>query len=509
MNLFDINAVMRPRRTLEAVDLGVALVRRFAKPVFGAWALTVLPLWLMMAAVLWNYPGWALFAIWFTKPLMDRVPLYVISRGLFGEVPPIREVVRAFPRMLVRNVFALTIANRMSMCGALLLPVVDLEGAQEKKARKERIQAIRRVGSGAGSVMWVFSLIESSMLIGLLIVGQMLLPEFLADEFSMGMSLLLEYSDPTMLVPLLQVVLVGYIVAVSLVEPFYVGGGFGVYVNVRSIMEGWDIELEFRKLGARLSEQMAPVSKVVGGSRSALIGLFAALLFGLSGVGSGMGQSWDEGEWTARDSKELAQQVSEEDAFEVKTVKIWKPDEPEKRKRESFDASPLAGLAKVGFWCVVVAVVGFVLWLMIRAAARWKGSVPDVAEPEDRRAVESFLGMPVRPESLPDDVVTEARRLWNEQKFVEAMGLLYRAGIGWMIEQGHVEIRESDTEGDCLRRIESELPGDPRVAFFRSLTNGWMATVYAGLIPEAPEFEQWCDQWPYRRDVAAGMGGAK
>ena len=39
--------------------------------------------------------------------------------------------------------------------------------------------------------------------------------------------------------------------AMSLIAPFYVAGGFALYLNRRSELEGWDIEICLRRLLAR------------------------------------------------------------------------------------------------------------------------------------------------------------------------------------------------------------------------------------------------------------------
>ena len=41
--------------------------------------------------------------------------------------------------------------------------------------------------------------------------------------------------------------------AFSAIGPFYVAGGFGLYINRRMELEGWDIELVFRRLAQRMS----------------------------------------------------------------------------------------------------------------------------------------------------------------------------------------------------------------------------------------------------------------
>jgi hypothetical protein len=49
-----------------------------------------------------------------------------------------------------------------------------------------------------------------------------------------------------------------YLLVISIVEPFYVAAGFSLYLNRRTELEGWDIELGFRTLAARLEAQQVP-----------------------------------------------------------------------------------------------------------------------------------------------------------------------------------------------------------------------------------------------------------
>src|SRR5206468_3106666 len=45
--------------------------------------------------------------------------------------------------------------------------------------------------------------------------------------------------------------LFGYAAAVLLLEPFYVAAGFALYLNRRTLLEGWDIEVSLRRLAQR------------------------------------------------------------------------------------------------------------------------------------------------------------------------------------------------------------------------------------------------------------------
>jgi hypothetical protein len=106
------------------------------------------------------------------------------------------------------------------------------------------------------------------------------------------------------------------------------------------------------------------------------------------------------------------------------------------------------------------------------------------------------MGLAVSPETLPDDVPAAALALWRQGRHHEALGLLYRGAISRVIEAGRVEIRESDTEGDCLRRVE-QAGSAAQPDYFRGITGAWTRLAYAGRRPEDLEVETLCRQWPF------------
>ena len=59
--------------------------------------------------------------------------------------------------------------------------------------------------------------------------------------------------------------------ATMLIEPFYVGAGFGLYLNRRTEIEAWDIEIVLRRLRARLGK----AGDAVAARRARLLGIAA------------------------------------------------------------------------------------------------------------------------------------------------------------------------------------------------------------------------------------------
>ena len=63
-------------------------------------------------------------------------------------------------------------------------------------------------------------------------------------------------------------------VADTVIEPYFVGAGFSLYLNRRSELEGWDLEVEFRRMAQRHAGARAP--------RAAPAALVAAIVAALA-----------------------------------------------------------------------------------------------------------------------------------------------------------------------------------------------------------------------------------
>ena len=59
-----------------------------------------------------------------------------------------------------------------------------------------------------------------------------------------------------------------------------------------------------------------------------------------------------------------------------------------------------------------------------------------------------------------------------------------------------MDIQESDTEGDCVRRVD-RAGAMAHPEYFRGITGMWMRQAYAGCRPEDGEIELLCRQWPF------------
>lgn len=158
-----------------------------------------------------------------------------------------------------------------------------------------------------------------------------------------------------------------------------------------------------------------------------------------------------------------------------------------------WDFSIAADIFRISFIGLLVALVAWIVWINRHLFARWLGKGEETVETKKAKVV---LGMDVTPESLPPDVVSAARALHAEGRTREAHAMLYRAAISYCISVARVGIRESDTEGDCVRRV-GRAGEQAHAGFFHELTLAWMAVQYARVDPGPDVFEGLCGNWPY------------
>ena len=243
MKVDAIRLDLRPRGMFEAADLGVRLVTAHLRSVWTSCAPVYAFVVLVAVAMLSFGSGWAVLTVIWLKPWLDRSILFVLARAVFGEETRFADVWAARRAVAWKGLLGALTIRRLSPWRSYVQPVLQLEG-QRGKARRERVARILGPHRGAALAMQIaFATIESALMFGLAALIPWLMP---ADEQRPWLALLLEGGSWVT-----GVALACFIVAVAIVEPFFVGAGFAMYLNRRVELEAWDIEQEFRHAFAR------------------------------------------------------------------------------------------------------------------------------------------------------------------------------------------------------------------------------------------------------------------
>jgi hypothetical protein len=509
MKIEDLTVALRPRTAWEAVELGTAMVRRHASAVWKPWLLMSLAAFALVNAVCWVIGTiWlAGVVMWWLKPAFDRVPLYVLSRAVFGHVPSVRETVRAQWSFGRRWMPSYLLWRRFGPVRSLYLPVDLLEGGTSDEARARRRALGSPVYGIASVVLLVFAHFELALMLGAVFVVMLFAPSDLIQETAARMWNVFESQQDWVQFATNAVMWM----ATSVLEPFYVGAGFGLYLNRRTEIEAWDIEMVLRRLRKRLASSAAPLL------------VLCTLWFGVlhpahaqdedpfvaetpastatAPVAAASGKRAERtlhevfGEQTVEDDgwRQAVKRAYEDPTVSPKrTVTQWvpknpgeKPDEPRPNPAFGRLGEWLASIGEYGLWIVVGALV----LVLLVTAPKWLRWIRDASDRRER--VEDEVKRETIPEEapLPDDVAATARRLWQAGRGRDALALLYRASVEAMTQRAHVVLVPGATEAHTLRASRQLPTAEERDAFAR-IVRTWQIAAYAHGLPDNDEFDE-------------------
>ncbi|GAB3101892.1 DUF4129 domain-containing protein [Lysobacter terrae] len=526
MRIEDLTVALRPRTAWEAVELGTALVRRHAAAVWRPWLLLSLPALLLINALCWAIDEiWlAGLLMWWLKPLFDRIPLYVLSRAVFGHVPSVGETLRAQWRFGRRWLPAYLTWRRLSPARAIYLPVDLLEGGEGAEARARRSALGSPIYGVAAMMFLVFAHFEMALVLGGISAVMLFVPTDVVQETAARLWNVFESQQAW--VQFAENLLLW--IATSALEPFYVGAGFGLYLNRRTEIEAWDIEMVLRRLRNRLSHATAPLLVLCALWLGALQPAHAQD-DGDPFVDDTPVQTAEPATPPARAEQSTLREVFGARAVEdegwrqavkrayedprvspKRTVMQWVPKNPQQPKPpnpntpswlQSF-AGIFASIGEYGLWIVAGAIV---LALLI-TAPRWLRWIRDPAHRRQREDDEVKRETLAEEAPLPDDVATATRRLWQSGHQRDALALLYRASVEAMTQRAHVVLVPGATEAHTLRASRQLPTAEDRDVFAR-VVRVWQIAAYAHGLPDDGEFEALLSQVA-QRFFATRLGAA-
>jgi len=509
VRLEDIAVGLRRRSAWEAIDLGQAMLRQWAPRIYGAWFATY---WLagLLLLVLWPWPEYVIALLWWLKPLFDRVLLHVCSRSLFGEACSVREVLRELPRLLrAPGVLSGLSLRRFSLARSLLLSVWQLEEQRGAAARARFALLSRRCRGHAAWLTFFCANISSVLLLSLLILLFALAPgehrewslwDWFGDEQS----------------PQEQVVgILAFMLAETIVEPLYVASGFSLYLNRRSELEGWDIELGLRRLARRVEAGVVSSPPLLA---LAFLALATCWLPAAPAVAAAVPEAHrvaggDVAPVPAlapmrppAEARAVIQEILAEPVFGgLREDWRWRWRRQEAPAGEpgrnwlamlATLAAQLAELLRSLLWLVAGLALAVLVLLLVRHRQRWAPTSPQPLP-------EFVSGFDLRPGSLPAEVAQAAAAALARGATVEALSLLYRGALRSLIAQRQIEFAAGDTEQDCLRRVAGRVPAAVEICL-AEIVEAWGLVAYGGRPLPGWRGEELLAGW--ERHFASGRG---
>ncbi|MFW6011531.1 MAG: hypothetical protein ACOC8R_00445 [Desulfosalsimonas sp.] len=479
MDISKLNIALRPRSQFEGVDLGFAAASRWFLILWLLWLATAAPVIVLIHGLCFSRPNVALLLVWWVKPLFETPLLYWLSRKIFNEEPEVKTIFKRIPAIVRPRILSRLTWRRLSPARSFLMPVIFLEGLHGKDYNK-RAAVLGSNQSAGYALTFICFLFEWVVAISVVFLIQFMTRGPLA-QFG-GQDLFIRSEGFAAFLPNLTAVL-----AMSLIAPFYIAGGFFLYLARRTILEAWDIELNFKQMVTRKKTGMRLLSLL----------LCVAWLFSASAVFAPQAQASTIDKETA---KQRIEKILESDDFGgEKTKTYWRLKsfdqslEFENNFLEKFLTSLIRFIsiaAKPIAWIAGGILFAFFLY----AAARYSGFLNSAFRNKSFKPPDSLFGLSLTPESLPDDIAAAAKKHMEAGEARAALSLLYRGALSRLVYRFFLEIPASATEGQCIALVRKNRHND-EYRFFRELTETWLKTAYAHIKPDMGHVEALCLRW--------------
>jgi hypothetical protein len=164
----------------------------------------------------------------------------------------------------------------------------------------------------------------------------------------------------------------------------------------------------------------------------------------------------------------------------------------------------IAEASQMLFWLLIGALVAGLVILILRLVTT-RGS----SSPAARFLAPTHVqDLDIRPESLPDDIGAAARELWQRGEQRAALALLYRGLLSRLAHVHEVPIRDSSTEGDCLR-LASRALDSRRTEYATRLVRTWQRAIYGGLSIDDGVVHELCAGFDAHFERPAGLVAAR
>jgi hypothetical protein len=500
--------VLRRRSAWEAADSGILLWREnfadfillFALPIWiSAFALRLTPEFLR---------PWSYLILWWCKPFFDRFALQVIAVRFFEPGAGFRRLFRGLGGFVLRGLGGDLLWRRFSPWRSSRMPVRLLEGNRGKKLRKRK-KFLEPGGLDFCLLVTVLALALEGILLG----GELLFAWMMANMFrpDLGFTLLAFAARFELFV------FAAYCFNFMLIESLYVCMGFGLYLNSRVEMEGWDIQLLFQGFTSRGGAGKASGREAFI-RRAGPVSLLC-LLLAVPAAAQDADQAGESGEESPavkvlipgpREAPRLLEggdlplfsggEAPLEDLEAILAspdfggmVKGWgirfketKDEEPETGEAVSLGDGPwtqrirrlLASFLRILLVLAIVGGAAFSLYRLFRA-------VP-AAPSRDRALCRGLGGSP--PEE-PPALFGRAEELHRRGRFREAWAACL-GGILAAWDRRGLRFPPGATEYDCLALVRAGGEGEERVLGFEVLIRRWVRFAYAGQRPEEGAFRE-------------------
>ena len=254
MNLTEARIVLRPRGLLESLDLTFRFIWTLGRRLYShVWLTLMLPTCalLCVAALVLDWPAWQVWLLaWILGGLLQGAFTVGASRLLFAQDVTRKATIKAYRGRLARYMGA-RLLSWMYIIPFLLsrtvfVPeVIYLEGASSKEALSRSARAVAWQSGTAMEARFVLAVAAVAFIFVFEILGQAVVGSLLRLGTPVGDL----FSDQA----ISAYALFGYFASI----PFTATARFLFYINLRTVTDGWDVQVRFLALATAAKERIA------------------------------------------------------------------------------------------------------------------------------------------------------------------------------------------------------------------------------------------------------------
>jgi hypothetical protein len=464
--------VLRRRSSWEAADAGLLLWRAnfvYFLPFFA------LPVWLCafgLRLLPEKLQPWSWLMLWYLKPLFDRLVLQVISVRFFEPAAGAGRLFRGLGKTILRGLPGDLLWRRFSPRRSAVMPLRVLEKLRGRNMGKRKRDLEKGGLSFCGFLtLWAFVL-EVLLFLGevffIILMINIIQPDYISSfgDFFIKSEIFF---------------FAVWCFNAILVESIYVCMGFGLYVNSRVEVEGWDIEILLRKLtDVRKKKRILPAALAVF--------FLAGLILPFRAYADGSGEPGAAGP-----PLETLEQIfaSEEFGGEKEGWGIrWKNrEENQERDWELPDFEAASWIQKIrqvfAFTLRLILVLGIcgLGFVCIRYLYTNRRGKPALRESWNMTGLFDSSG----PD--PEALLEKARAFYGEGDLRRAWGCCLAALFEAWSRYRRPAFPPDATEYGCLALVRAAGAASGETAAFASVVTRWAAFAYGGRTPPAESFE--------------------
>ena len=485
---------LRRRSVWEAADSGILLWRKcfpYFIPLFA------IPLYIT-AFIIWFLSGGNIFLscliLWWLKPFFDRSVLHIVSRKFFGtealgagsnfydtpgsgDPESLSLICKGLFKTLFTGLIGDLLWRRFSPARGSRMPIRILEAPGRRQYKQRKVS----LNQGGLNFCYLISIL------GLCIEALLLVSQIFFGYFFL--MFILPFMEYYLWGSINIIIYAAFCLNYFLAESLYVCMGFGIYINSRVEVEGWDLQLQFQKFSS---------SKKTSIHRNLIIFISIFLLLFMISPPAFADTELDpdlssyfpmDFPLPGREEMEILESVFSSDDF-GRIEERWaiQPRYNEPIFNTSYDSEPwmdnlqlfIGHLLRIGSFAIIIGLASLLIFLAIRRA-------PSLSLFQKKKKHSSTIS--IAPKNMSAeflfDRAEENFKAGNER---EAWAFCLAAYIEAYRQYYSIELPAEETEYGCLEMLLKHLPQEAES--FDEFLKCWIPLAYGNTGPKEGSFEK-------------------